>query len=166
MGIKILLFATHKLPAQFIKEELHPLHMDVEIFNYNPYSQTFEITLRVFMDNVQEVLDINHIKADLYTYKDSTMLRKFYFPYIENNIKLFCNGKLLPLEWVGYELENGTVFFYIESGLVDAIPQNIEVQSTFFCKYFEQSHIVEIHVNKTIRNSTLNCDNMIFKTQF
>lgn len=161
--INNFLFSKNNASTWSVKE-IHPFYVDVEIFNYNPISQTFEITLRIFMDDAQKVLDKNNIKADLYTDKDTAMVRKFYHTYIQSNLRLWCNDKLLPLDWIGYERENGVVLFYVESMAVN-YPKEVQIQSTLLCGYFEQSHILEIHANNMIRNSKLDCNNSMFKTQ-
>ena len=75
--------------------------------------------------------------------------------YATNNLKLKANGKLLKLNYIGFEEENESVNIYLESEKV-ASPKKMEtVVSMLYNEFDDQMNIIHFVINKVRKSEKL-----------
>ena len=67
----------------------------------------------------------NKIKFDLNKSTDNKEVQNAVFNYINSHLQIYLDGKMVPLNLVGFETENEVVWIYLESKL-----NNKEFKST------------------------------------
>jgi len=75
--------------------------------------------------------------------------------YLLEHTQVWINGKLVAINYLGYEVEEDAAWFYLESA-VTSIPKTVEVRSTLLLRDFDgQQNIVHVYVNSKSPKSLL-----------
>lgn len=118
---------------------LHPLYISVTEMEYNATDKTLEISCKVFTDDFEKALaKANESKVDMYNSKDKAILEKQIADYVRKHLQIKVDGKLLSLEYVGYELEEQSTWSYYQVSKMSAAPKKVEVQSTIFYELYDK----------------------------
>ena len=92
----------------------------------NTSSKTLSVSSKLFIDDLESALQkANKIKFDLSKTTDNKEVQNAVFNYINSHLQIYLDGKMVPLNLVGFETENEVVWIYLESKL-----NNKEFKST------------------------------------
>ncbi|MAU58662.1 MAG: hypothetical protein CMC33_03255 [Flavobacteriaceae bacterium] len=107
---KSLLIALFSI---FIYSFTHKFYVSVFIIEHNEKNKTLEITSQVFLDDMEMMFRNKNIELDLYSTSDiiSDSLIKDYFKSV---FKIKKNSEILEYEFLGKELFDDILNFYIE----------------------------------------------------
>jgi len=151
----LLLFLLFFAITSFTKEK-HPFHVGSIEFSYNNSSKTFEVTGKFFIDDLENALNKNSNKT--LRFQDAKFKKNINDAlkiYATNNLKLKANGKLLKLNYIGFEEENESVNIYLESEKV-ASPKKMEtVVSMLYNEFDDQMNIIHFVINKVRKSEKL-----------
>jgi len=87
--------------------------------------------------------------------KDKAKLESQVKAYLLKHTQVWVNGKLVPLTYVGYEVEDDAAWFYLESTATN-LPKTVEVQNTLLLRDFDgQQNIVHLYLNSKSPKSLL-----------
>lgn len=143
----LLLLPLFFILSSFTKNK-HPFHVGSVEFNYNKSSKTFEISGKFFIDDLENALNKNSKKSlrfqDAKFKKEMNEALKIY---ATNNLKLKANGKLLKLNYIGFEEDKESVNIYLESETIEN-PKKIETAvEMLYNLYDDQMNIVHFVIN-------------------
>ncbi|MDA0314140.1 MAG: hypothetical protein O2829_04840 [Bacteroidetes bacterium] len=126
----------------------HPFYISLTELRYNPTSKKMEVAQKIFWDDLEVALSKKAgSKVDFLNPKDKAKLETQVKPYLLGHTQVWVNGKLVPLTYVGYEVEEDAAWFYLES-TATPIPKTVEVQNTLLIQEFDgQQNIVHVYVN-------------------
>lgn len=102
---------------------LHPFYISMVEINHNAKDATVEISVRIFTEDFEKTLQkrtTTHL--DLIKPKDNAFLDKQIAAYLTEKLKLKVNGQPVVLNYLGHELQNESVWSYLE------VPKTIDVK--------------------------------------
>lgn len=146
----------------------HPLYITVTEMNYNAEDKNLEISCKIFTDDFENALTGLHKgKIDLTSPKDKALADKQVFDYIKNNLQIKLDGKLVTLEFVGYEKETDAVWSYLQVTNTAKPPKTIDIHnSLLYDAYENQINLMHISVGGTRKSGRLNYPDKDTKFQF
>jgi len=150
----ILLFSVFGLSSA---SEIHPYHVGSVEFNYNSKSETFEISGKFFLDDLENALKEKYGKAVHFNSEQyKAQINNHLIKYCEEYLKLKVNNKFLKINYLGYEEDSESVNIYLESEKVTQ-PKKVETAVSFLYNLFDdQMNIVHIIVNGNRKSQRLN----------
>ncbi len=135
---------------------VHPFYITLTELRYNPSSKKVEVAQKIFWDDLEVALSKEAgVTVDFLKPKDKAKLEGQVKAYLLKQTQVWVNGKLVPLNYLGYEVEEDAAWFYLES-TATALPKSVEVQNTLLLRDFEgQQNIVHVYVNSKSPKSLL-----------
>ena len=104
----------------------HKYYFSLTEIKANTSSKTLSVSTKLFIDDLESALQkANKIKFDLSKTTDNKAVQNAVFNYINSHLQIYLDGKMVPLNFVGFETENEVVWIYLESKL-----NNKEFKST------------------------------------
>ncbi len=93
----ILLFSVFSLSSA---NEIHPYHVGSVEFNYNSKSETFEISGKFFLDDLENALKEKYGKAVHFNdAKYKSQINAYLIQYCEEYLKLKADNKFLKIKY-------------------------------------------------------------------
>lgn len=93
----------------------HPMHLGVTEINHNQAKNTFEISHKLFYDDVEDAIEKSYkVKLNLNTNKENSKTATYLQQYLDTNFVVFCNGTRQKPTYVGYEYEEEAIWVYYE----------------------------------------------------
>ncbi len=135
---------------------LHPMHVSVTEINMNDADKRLEITMRVFIDDLELTLrhHFRQPELDVLDPKGQT-LDALMAGYLKDRFKIALDGKPQMVKYLGSERDHEAFIFYIE---VEKIKkwQTIQVLNSIITEtYDDQSNLVHVMVGETVRSLRL-----------
>ena len=132
----------------------HPFYVSVTTVDIK--KDRIEISSRIFYDDLEAALkeefggkiDLNNPQN---TQKNTAMLKS----YFEKNFALKLNGKTLPYEFLGYNLEGEAAWCYVE---VKDLPGNGRldiINKLLYSQFKEQIHIFHLNAGSTKKSAKI-----------
>ena len=146
--------------------DVHPYHVGSVEFNYNSNSQTFEITGKFFLDDLENGLKEKYGKAVHFNdRKYQSEINDLLKQYCVDYLKLKVDNQFLKINYVGFEEDSEAVNVFLESEIVNK-PKKVEVAVSFLYNLFDdQMNIIHLIVNGKRQSEKLNYPNRyLFKT--
>jgi len=115
-----------------------------------------EIAQKIFWDDLEVALSKEAgASVDFLRPKDKTKLESQVKNYLLEHTQVWINGKLVALNYLGYEVEEDAAWFYLESAAT-SIPKSVEVRNTLLLRDFDgQQNIVHVYLNSKSPKSLL-----------
>ena len=147
--------------------KLHPLHLSTVEIEHNPTEKTLEITCKTFWDDFQSILGkINKTTVDLSSDKDKENKNKWIFEYIKANLQINIDGKIVPLNFVGFEKEDVVVYSYFEVSNISSVKKVAIVNSIMHDMFDDQVEIIHVIVNGNRKSTKLDYPNKMAEFSF
>jgi hypothetical protein len=162
LGIVFILQTSFLLSPFSSLLSKHDFHTSLTEMRYNIKSKTFEISLRVFTDDLQKVLSTtNQNKKFLVENNDKN--DPFVEAYIHKNF-VVTNPKnqKLNINYIGKEKEGEATWIYLEMPVNESI-NGSKIQNNVLIDMFEdQTNILNIFVQNQKRSYLFNVKNRVF----
>ena len=130
-----------------IELKKHPFYVSVTQIEENSKEKILEVSCKIFTDDFEKTLRMhynNHI--DLLNPADKSAMNTLISNYIEKHLKISVDGKLCPLQFVGYEKNEEGVECYFQVNNV-SVNKTISVFNDLLFEYKqEQTNIVHVTV--------------------
>ncbi len=95
---------------------VHKYYFSLTEIKANNASKTISVSSKLFIDDLESaLLKTNNIKFDLSKSTDNKVVQDAVFNYINNHFQIYLDGKIIQLNFVGFETENEVVWIYLES---------------------------------------------------
>ena len=135
---------------------LHPFFITLTELRFNPSSKKMELAQKIFWDDLEVALSKEAgVTVDFLKPKDKAKLEIQIKAYLLKHTQVWVNGKMVPLSYVGYEVEEDAAWFYLES-TATSTPKTVEVQNTLLLRDFDgQQNIVHVYLNSKSPKSLL-----------
>ena len=135
---------------------LHPFFISLTEVRYNAGSKKMELAQKIFWDDLEVALSKEAgVTVDFLKPKDKAKLESQVKAYLLKHTQVWVNGKLVPLTYLGYEVEEDAAWFYLESTATN-LPKTVEVQNTLLLRDFDgQQNIVHVYLNSKSPKSLL-----------
>lgn len=134
----------------------HPFFISLTEVRYNSGSKKMELAQKIFWDDLEVALSKEAgVTVDFLKPKDKAKLESQVKAYLLKHTQVWVNGKLVPLTYLGYEVEEDAAWFYLESTATN-LPKTVEVQNTLLLRDFDgQQNIVHVYLNSKSPKSLL-----------
>jgi hypothetical protein len=130
----------------------HDLHASVTEVKWNAESTSFEVSIKIFIDDLEASLSRDNISGlNIGTEKESAGANDIITGYLDKHFKISLDGIQLPSQFVGKETTDDfkAIWCYVEyPGLKD--PKKCLVSNDIlFELYDDQRSIMDIRMNST-----------------
>ncbi|TAD99560.1 MAG: hypothetical protein EAZ97_08365 [Bacteroidetes bacterium] len=121
----------------------HAIHVSISEINYQAKNKSLEISHRIFIDDLEDVLEKEHSeKLFLASPKENPNFEKYLQIYMQKHFQLSINGKKVVPKYVGREYEELAIWVYFEVENIKEI-QTIFLKNTILMDLYEdQSNLV------------------------
>ncbi len=139
----------------------HDFHTSITDIKYNPRTQSLEVAVKVFTDDLENVLSRkNKVKV---TYSNSEKVNTYLSAYLQNTLSFeTTKGKPLKYKLVGSEEESDAVWIYVEVPVSTPNLQQLYVKNAVLTDLFEdQMNIVNINYKGKIESMLLQKDDAV-----
>ena len=119
---------------------IHKYYVSTTLIDFDLKSQTFEITLKVFYDDLEKDLELDSVVVDYD--KDYNYLNKIFKKYLSENFIIEIENQRLILEYLGFEKKRDQINFYMNFDN-DLKNKSINIQnSVLFNSFPDQKNII------------------------
>jgi hypothetical protein len=117
--------------------QAHPMHLAVTEMNFNGATQSFEISHKIFYDDLEEaIFRQTKQKLQLNTPTEHPLAEKYIQTYLLNNFAVHCNQRKQTLSYVGREYENDAIWLHYEVSNVRNL-QYLEIKNSLLLDTFD-----------------------------
>jgi hypothetical protein len=148
-------------------EKVHPLHLSVMEIAHDQKEKELEITLRVFIDDLQSAIrnKLNQEDLDI-LHPANTTSDKLIWEYLQPHLSVQLDGKRQTIKYLGHEADADALTFYIQVQPVKTW-KTIEIKNSILTELFEdQSNLVNITLGEKTKSLRLMQDNPSGKLSF
>lgn len=137
---------------------MHPYHVSATEIEWNVKESRLEISSKLFTDDFEAVLaKLYKTKTDFADKSMKVQMDELVKKYITSHLSVRNNGKLLPLQLFGWQLDKEVVYVYATASARDFNPKNITVENTILYDLFtDQMNIVHFLVVGDRKSTKLN----------
>jgi len=130
-----------------ISATAHKFYVSVTNVNYSEKDDAFQITTRIFIDDLEEVLKERYgIVAKLATDEEADIANSYIEKYFRSKFLMHLDNQLASYEFLGKKYEDDVVICYLEIPNVgmDTL-QKFEIENEILTDLFEEQKNV-VHV--------------------
>ncbi|TAE70300.1 MAG: hypothetical protein EAZ85_11950 [Bacteroidetes bacterium] len=143
----------------------HDFHTSIAEVNFNTKNNTWEVSLRVFTDDLENILSKIH-KKDIKIEKNDTKNDAMIQKYIQENFELIYKKQKANFKWIGKEVEADAVWNYFELKFDKKNPQ-FQVKNSILIETFDdQLNITNFIYQKTKKTFICQKGDFIHSIQF
>lgn len=138
----------------------HKYYLSLTQIEYKSDSQSIQIILNVFIDDMETALNETHgINMQLDTKKELKESDTYFEKYLVKHLALKADNKSLTFNYLGKEYEGDNIFFYLEIEDVKSL-KNLEISSTILVDHFpKQQNLIKAKANDINRSKLLTKEN-------
>ncbi len=138
---------------------MHPFHVSVTEISYNGHNKHFEISVRIFTDDLENALEkYANTRFDLIQSLNDSSVQKILESYMLSHFVVKQYGKPVPLNFLGSEPDEDVIWSYLESPPVEN-PASIWVRNTLLLDLFDdQVNLVHLVIGQNTRSRKYNQD--------
>jgi len=127
----------------------HPFYISLTEIRYNPENLSLEIAQKIFWDDLEVALaGIYETKVDFLNPSSRDVLEDMAKTYLLEKNEIMVNGQKVNLEYLGFEIEEEAVWFYLEALKVPE-PRIVQIRNEVLIQYFDgQQNIVNFYKNQ------------------
>lgn len=126
----------------------HKFYVGVFQVDYFKEKKAVQITARLFIDDLEKVLQKKYNKHFYITTKDEVSdANKFIANYLEEKLKIKINNKMQSIQFLTKETEDNIVICYLKINFKDNI-KDLEINNNVLSDVFnEQQNLVHLNIN-------------------
>ncbi len=133
----------------------HPVHVSVAEIEHDKNSKALEITVRIFLDDIEKYFQSKHNNNELDITEDTFELDHALELYLGKNFEVALSGKQKSMAYLGHEIEGNVIFTYLEIKSVRKV-KSIEVHNSLLFETFsDQTNLVHVDLGGDIQSLKL-----------
>jgi len=127
---------------------MHKFYVSLAEVRYNPQSERFEVSIRIFPDDMDRaLLARTGIHTHLATEIEHKRADSLLTDYLLEDLSIHVNGAELTLNFMGKEQESDAIWCYLESSKAHE-PESITIRNVLLTEYFpDQVNIIQVYHN-------------------
>jgi len=137
----------------------HPLHVTVLQADFNGQTHALEISCKFFREDLEEAIR-NRFKdapkVDLEADELHTAMDKLVAEYVKQHLGIQVNGKPIPVEYVGYEVESESLYAYIQVPKIPELKSVTFANTLLYDLFNDQINIMHVTRSGTRHSVRLN----------
>jgi len=131
--------------------DAHEFHLSKSIINYNSEEKSIQITMNMFIDDLELALKANGVDSlNLCTKKEKSSAEDYVYGYILNNLDIEVDGRKITPEFIGKEQSDDltAVWCYLEVTDIESYT-SINITNTIMVDiYDDQKNMTTIQKDK------------------
>ncbi len=137
---------------------MHPFYVSVIDLHHNPKEKIVEVSIRIFTDDLEQVLKKHFNKnVDLTHPTNKVEVNNMVQEYIKQKINITIDKQPVHLKYIGYEIQQESAWCYFEIDHITAI-QKIDIISTLLYDY-QPNQVNIYHVTYNGLDKSFKLDN-------
>ncbi|WP_299825130.1 DUF6702 family protein [uncultured Pontibacter sp.] len=146
MKYKTLFLVLALLVSFFFPALAHDFHTSITDIKYNPRTQTLEVALKVFTDDLEEAVS-KFTKTKITYNSNSAEQQQQLYAYLQTKLSFeLAKGKALKYKLLGSEAETDAVWMYVEVPVKSASLAQLYVKNAVLTEVFgDQMNIVNLN---------------------
>jgi hypothetical protein len=144
----------------------HPFFVSVTEINHNKQEKSLEISIRIFTDDFENTLRMYapDKKVDLMNPPVSGAMDSLVKSYIQSKIRIEVNGAGKPMQYVGFERVEESIWAYFE---VTGVPElkKLKIKDPILYEY-KKEQINMVHVISGANRQSRKLDNPVADWEF
>ena len=123
---------------------VHKFYLSVTNVVYSEKSASFQITSRIFIDDLDDVLEERYgVKAELATKNEAPAADAYIEKYLRAKFAIALNDEIVPYTFLGKEYDNDVIICYMELENVDfSSLKSVSIQNEVLTDLFEEQQNV------------------------
>ncbi|HEY1024814.1 MAG TPA: DUF6702 family protein [Sphingobacteriaceae bacterium] len=132
----------------------HPFYVSVTDIRHNERSRSIEVSSKLFFDDFESALEAKYkTKIDILKPADRKQVDRLINDYLGRHLLLKVNGKLVKMNYLGYEIEEDGAWCYFEVPKIGKVSTIEIVNDILFDEHASQVNMLHVTV-KGNRKST------------
>jgi hypothetical protein len=146
---------------------IHPFYFSLTQVDYNPSTESLEITVKLFTDDIEQALEVQGTgRLYLGSEKEATETDRYLETYLKQHLEFVVNGAKMEYQYLGKEVELDVLWVYVEIMNVPAI-KSVKVRNDLLHEMFDtQQNVVQFRVGNEKRSMLLRKDMAEDKVEF
>ncbi len=160
MKIFALLFLFAACASSIQAGEDHDIHISLCEMRYNPESSSFEVSLKIFIDDLELAIREEQKVSGLHigTKTESSNADDYIASYLKNQFSIDMDGVRLEPQFLGKETTEDmlAVWCYVEFKVTGSTARKCAVSNRILMDiYDDQRNIMDIRMSKTHKDYTI-----------
>ncbi len=127
---------------------IHKYYISLCEIEYIEDQQSLQITLGIFIDDIELTLNKNNNKTlNLATKQEADSIDTYYKNYLNKHFQISANNKLQSYTYIGKEYDGDIVRFYLEITNIQQLTSIEIVNTSLFRDFKDQQNIIKINAN-------------------
>jgi hypothetical protein len=146
----------------FLFTFLHPFYVSVTDINHNAKTKSLEISSKIFFDDLESDIEKeNNLRIDILKSQNKELINDLIAKYLKKHIQIKVNGKISPLKYIGYEIQEEAIWCYLEASNISKV-STIEIDNhVLYNLHKEQINMLNVTVNG--KRQSIKLDNPVSK---
>ncbi len=146
---------------------LHPFYMSITQVDHRPETESLEISMKVFIDDLEKALEKQNGKPlHLCTPSEIKEADTWIQQYLKSHFKITINQIPISWQWVGKEKEDDAVWIFIEARNIKEV-RYFQLTNSVLTEIFDsQNNIVHLNMYAKKKSYILSRSTPSFTTTF
>jgi len=135
----------------FIVSSTHDIHFTKSTIDYNEETQTLQVVMNVFTDDLELAIERSHEGLDLEIGSENQHAKtdSLVADYLIDHIRYEYGSRNVNFKYIGFEYDYDICYLYLESDPFAVNNSNYYISvNMFFEVYEDQENVVDLHVKK------------------
>jgi hypothetical protein len=162
LGLVLLAFSSLRTRNSKLETHLHAFHTSITEMRYNQKQKSFEISLRVFTDDLEKTLSANN-QNKKFVIENNDKNGPFIEQYVRKHFVVTTpKNQRINYQYIGKEKEGDATWIYLEMPVNEAL-KGSKIQNDVLIDIFDdQTNIVNIFVNNEKKSYLFTVKNKVF----
>ncbi|PSR52807.1 hypothetical protein AHMF7605_04350 [Adhaeribacter arboris] len=140
----------------YLSSVFHPFFVSITEIRQNEKSKNLEISSRIFFDDLEKTLEKKYkVQINILKPTDQKQINNLIADYLQQQLQLRVDGKLVKLKYLGYEIEEDAAWCYLEAPQTTPV-KRLEIQDAIlFDQHPEQQNLVHVTIGKQRQSTKL-----------
>ena len=127
---------------------MHKYYLSSTKIEYKKESKTIQITMRFFIDDLQETINSTYSKdIELALPNEPEEIDSLINNYVSKKLEVIINANKKAISFLGKEYNNDEIYIYLEIENIEII-NKIEIKNSMLMEIFpEQQNIIKLYIN-------------------
>lgn len=124
---------------------MHPYYISMTEIEHVKQANSLQVSVRIFTDDLEQTIRQTYKgKVDLLNKDEKASSEKLIQQYLNKHLIVKADGKVLPLTFLGFSSEDGSIWSYLEYTNI-ASPGSLEVNNSLLYD-FKQEQVNFLHI--------------------
>jgi hypothetical protein len=162
LGIILILNTSLRPTTYDLRLSTHAFHTSITEMRYNSKQKSFEISLRVFTDDLEKTLSLNN-QNKKFVIENTDKNDLFIEQYVRKHFVITTPKNQRSIyQYVGKEKEGDATWIYLEMPVNEPIKGSKIQNSVLMDSFEDQTNIVNIFVNNEKKSYLFTIKNKVF----